>query len=48
MPSDALSLMALTGSQFYIDDISIWTGIGDAPEMTTEIYEVLRAAYNSK
>ena len=48
LPSDALALMALTGSQFYIDNLSIWTGNGNAPATSTEIYEVLRAAYNAK
>jgi len=48
LAGDALAIMILTGSQFYVDNIAVWTGTGDAPEANTEIYEVLSAAYNSK
>ena len=48
LAGDALAIMILTGSQFYVDNIAVWTGTGDAPEANTEIYEVLRAAYNAK
>ena len=48
LAGDALAMMILTGSQFYVDNIAVWTGTGDAPEANTEIYEVLRAAYNAK
>ena len=48
LAGDALAMVVLTGSQFYVDNIAVWTGTGGAPEANTEIYEVLRAAYNSK
>ena len=48
LASDALAMVVLTGSQFYVDNIAVWTGTGARPESSTEIYEVLRAAHNAQ